>query len=73
MANMINRIMINGFSALAAYTGVCAMIILVLFCICTIINAFIRTKIAVDGIVKLFTTTMIFVLIFSLLDYFLIP
>ena len=71
--NVIDNIMINGFAALAAYAGVFAMIILVLFCICTIINAFIRTKIAVDGIVKLFTTTMIFVLVFSLLDYFLIP
>lgn len=72
MGNMIDRIMIDSFSALAAYTGVFAMVILALFCVCTIINAFIRTKIAVDGIVKLFTTTMVFLLVFALLDYFLI-
>ena len=70
---MINKIIERGFIALAAYSYMFALISLILFVVAVIINAFLKNgKFDIAEIRKLLLNNMIFMLVFSLLDYFLI-
>lgn len=70
---MISKIMENGFIALAAYICVFALISLILFVAAAVANAFMKHgKIDMAEIRKLFLTNLAFMLIFALLDYFLV-
>ena len=70
---MISKIMENGFIALAAYIYVFALISLILFVAAAVANAFMKHgKIDMAGIRKIFLTNLAFMLIFALLDYFLV-
>lgn len=70
---MISKIMENGFIALAAYVYVFALISLILFVIAAVANAFMKHgKFDMAEIRKLFLTNLVFMLIFALLDYFLV-
>ena len=63
---MINKILERGFIALA-------LISLILFVVAVVANAFIKNgKFDVVEIRKLLFTNMIFMLVFALLDYFLV-
>ena len=70
---MINKILERGFIALAAYSYIFALISLILFVVAVVANAFIKTG-NFDGVEirKLLFTNMIFMLVFALLDYFLV-
>ena len=66
---MINKILERGFIALAAYSYIFALISLILF----VANVFIKNgKFDVVEIRKLLFNNMIFMLVFALLDYFLV-
>lgn len=70
---MISKIMENGFIALAAYVYVFALISLILFVVAAVANAFMKHgKFDMSEIRKLFLTNLSFMLIFALLDYFLV-
>ena len=70
---MISKIMENGFIALAAYVYVVALISLILFVAAAVANAFVKHgKFDMAEIRKLFLTNLVFMLIFALLDYFLV-
>jgi len=70
---MISKIMENGFIALAAYVYVFALISLILFVVAAVANAFMKHgKFDMAEIRKLFLTNLVFMLIFALLDYFLV-
>lgn len=70
---MINKILERGFIALAAYSYLFAFITLILFVIAVVANAFIKNeKFDVAEIRKLLFNNMIFMLVFALLDYFLV-
>lgn len=70
---MISKIMENGFIALAAYVYVFALISLILFVAAAVANAFMKHgKFDMAEIRKLFLTNLSFMLIFALLDYFLV-
>lgn len=70
---MINKILERGFIALAAYSYIFALISLILFVVAVVANAFIKNgKFDVVEIRKLLFTNMIFMLVFALLDYFLV-
>lgn len=70
---MISKIMENGFIALAAYIYVFALISLILFVAAAVANAFMKHgKIDMAEIRKLFLANLAFMLIFALLDYFLV-
>ncbi len=70
---MINKILERGFIALAAYSYLFALITLVLFIVAVIANAFIRNgHFDTAEIRKLLITNMTFMLVFALLDYFLV-
>lgn len=70
---MISKIMENGFIALAAYVYVFALISLILFVVAAVANAFMKHgKFDMTEIRKLFLTNLVFMLIFALLDYFLV-
>lgn len=70
---MINRILERGFNALAAYSYLFALISLILFVVAVVTNAFIKNgKFDVAEIRKLLFNNMIFMLVFTLLDYFLV-
>jgi hypothetical protein len=70
---MINKILERGFIALAAYSYIFALISLILFVVAVVANAFIKNgKFDVVEIRKLLFTSMIFMLVFALLDYFLV-
>ena len=70
---MISKIMENGFIALAAYVYIFAFISLVLFVAAAVANAFMKHgKFDIAEIRKLFMTNLAFVLVFALLDYFLV-
>lgn len=70
---MISKITENGFIALAAYVYVFALISLILFVAAAVANAFMKHgKFDMAEIRKLFLTNLSFMLIFALLDYFLV-
>lgn len=70
---MINKILERGFIALAAYSYVFALITLILFIVAVVANAFIKNgRFDIAEIRKLLMTNMIFMLVFALLDYFLV-
>ena len=70
---MINKILERGFIALAAYSYIFALISLILFVVAVVANAFIKNgKFDVAEIRKLLFNNMIFMLVFALLDYFLV-
>jgi len=70
---MINKILERGFIALAAYSYIFALINLILFVVAVVANAFIKNgKFDVAEIRKLLFNNMIFMLVFALLDYFLV-
>ena len=70
---MINKIMENGFLALAAYVYIFAFVSLILFVVAAIANAFMKHgKFDMAEIRKLFLTNLAFSLVFVLLDYFLV-
>ena len=70
---MINKILEHGFIALAAYSYLFALISLILFVVAVIANALIKNgKFDVAEIRKLLINNMIFMLVFALLDYFLV-
>lgn len=70
---MINRILERGFIALAAYSYIFALISLILFVFAVVANAFIKNgRFDVAEIRKLLFNNMIFMLVFALLDYFLV-
>lgn len=70
---MINKILECGFIALAAYSYIFALISLILFVVAVVANAFIKNgKFDVVEIRKLLFNNMIFMLVFALLDYFLV-
>lgn len=70
---MINKIMENGFIALAAYVYIFAFVSLILFVVAAIANAFMKHgKFDMTEIRKLFLTNLAFSLVFALLDYFLV-
>ena len=70
---MINKILERGFIALAAYSYIFALISLILFVVAVVANAFIKNgKFDVVEIRKLLFNNMIFMLVFALLDYFLV-
>ncbi len=70
---MISKIMEKGFIALAAYSYIFALISLILFVVAAIANTFIKHgKFDIAEIRKLFLTNLAFMLVFSLLDYFLV-
>lgn len=71
---MIKTIMENGFSALAAYTFVFSMVMLVLFVLAVIANACTKkSKFNTEEIRKVLFANLGFMTLFALLDYFLIP
>ena len=71
--DMINKILERGFIALAAYSYLFALISLILFVVAVVANAFIKNgKFDVAEIRKLLFNNMIFMLVFALLDYFLV-
>ena len=63
---MINKILERGFIALAAYSYIFALISLILFVVIK------NGKFDVVEIRKLLFNNMIFMLVFALLDYFLV-
>lgn len=70
---MINKILERGFIALAAYSYIFSLISLILFVVAVVANAFIKNgKFDVAEIRKLLFNNMIFMLVFALLDYFLV-
>lgn len=70
---MINKILERGFIALAAYSYLFAFITLLLFVIAVISNALIKKdRFDIAEIRKQLVTNMTFMLVFALLDYFLI-
>lgn len=70
---MIDKIMENGFMGLAAYVYLFALVSLGLFVLAIIANAFLRSgKFDVAEIRKLFFTNLTFMLVFALLEHFLI-
>ena len=70
---MINKILERGFIALAAYSYIFALISLILFVVAVVANAFFKNgKFDVAEIRKLLFNNMIFMLVFALLDYFLV-
>ena len=70
---MIDKIMSNGFIALAAYIYIFALVSLVLFAVAATCNAFLKSgKFDLVEIRKLFFTNLSFMLVFALLDHFLI-
>ena len=70
---MIQKIMSNGFRALAAYVYIFAVITLILYIVASVTNAFMRNgKFDTAEIRKLFMTNLTFSTVFALLDYFLI-
>ena len=70
---MINKILELGFIALATYSYIFALISLILFVVAVVANAFIKNgKFDVVEIRKLLFNNMIFMLVFALLDYFLV-
>lgn len=70
---MINKILESSFIALAAYSYLFALITLILFIVAVVANAFIKNgRFDTVEIRKLLITNMIFMLVFSLLDYFLV-
>ena len=70
---MINKILELGFIALAAYSYIFALISLILFVVAVVANVFIKNgKFDVVEIRKLLFNNMIFMLVFALLDYFLV-
>lgn len=70
---MINKILERGFIALAAYSYIFALISLILFVVAVVANAFIKNgKFDIGEIRKLLMTNMTFMLVFALLDYFLV-
>lgn len=70
---MISRIMEKGFVALAAYSYLFALISLILFVAAAVANAFMKHgKFDMAEIRRLFLTNFIFMLVFALLDYFLV-
>ncbi len=70
---MISKITENGFIALAAYVYVFALISLILLVAAAVANAFMKHgKFDMAEIRKLFLTNLSFMLIFALLDYFLV-
>ena len=70
---MINKILERGFIALAAYSYLFALISLILFVVAVVVNAFIKNgRFDVAEIRKLLFNNMIFMLVFALLDYFLV-
>ncbi len=70
---MINKIFERGFIALAAYSYMFALISLILFVVAVVDNAFIKNgKFDVAEIRKLLFNNMVFMLVFALLDYFLV-
>ena len=73
VTKMISKIMENGFIALAAYVYVFALISLILFVAAAVANAFVKHgKFDMAEIRKLFLTNLVFMLIFALLDYFIV-
>ena len=70
---MINKILERGFIALADYSYIFALISLILFVVAVVANVFIKNgKFDVVEIRKLLFNNMIFMLVFALLDYFLV-
>lgn len=70
---MINKILERGFIALSAYSFLLAFITLIFFIVAVVANAFIKSgKFDVVEIRKLLFTNMNFMLVFALLDYFLV-
>jgi hypothetical protein len=70
---MINKILERGFIALAAYSYLFAFITLILFIAAVVANAFIKNgRFDIAEIRKLLMTNMTFMLVFALLDYFLV-
>lgn len=70
---MINKILERGFIALAAYSYLFALITLILFIVAVVANAFIKNgSFDIAEIRKLLMTNMMFMLVFALLDYFLV-
>lgn len=73
VTKMINKILEKGFIALGAYVCVFAFITLALFVVATVANACMKHgKFDTAEIRKLFTTNLTFMLLFALLDYFLV-
>ena len=71
---MVKNIMENGFSALAAYTFVFTIVILALFVIAVVTNAFTKkSKFNMVEIRKVLFTNLGFMTLFAILDYFLVP
>ena len=70
---MVKRIIEKGFIALAAYSYIFALAALILFFVASVANAFLtRGRFDIQEIRKLLMTNMVFMLIFALLDYFLV-
>lgn len=70
---MINKILELGFIALAAYSYLFAFITLILYIVAVVANAFIKNgRFDIAEIRKLLLNNMIFMLVFALLDYFLV-
>jgi len=71
---MIANVMNNGFSALAAYTFIFSMVMVGLFVVAVIANAFTKkSKFNTDEIRKVLLYNLWFMTLFAVLDYFLIP
>ena len=71
---MIANVMNNGFSALAAYMFIFTMVMVGLFVVAVIANAFTKkSKFNTDEIRKVLLYNLWFMTLFAVLDYFLIP
>lgn len=70
---MIQDIMQRGFSALAAYIYLFALVSFGLYVVAAVSNAFVKNcRFNLEEIRKLFISNLAFVSAFALLDYFLI-
>lgn len=70
---MIRMIIEKGFIALAAYVYIFAFISLILFVVAAVANAFMKNgKFDIAEIRKFFFINLVFMLVFALLDYFLV-
>ena len=70
---MIEKIMENGFNALSAYMYLFALGSFGLFLLASVVNAMSRRRpFDIEAIRKFFVTSLAYMLVFALLDYFLI-
>ena len=71
--HMIEKIMENGFNALSAYMYLFALGSFGLFLLASVVNAMSRRRpFDIEEIRKFFVTSLAYMLVFALLDYFLI-